>query len=153
MHRIFLIILLSLACTMASAQDEMKTATASSWSDFVVKTIKFLKKTDESRVVENKEVGIFQSGTPWSFPMDPDKRLYSIAVLYLPRFAPAPTVSFSFSDGTVVNEDKDFAKMEDKVYGAKFLNVKPGQHNLGRLTMKYNGRSESSNVTVIIVAH
>jgi hypothetical protein len=152
MRRIFLAMFLFLSCTIANAQDEMKTATASSWSDFVIKTIKFLKRTDDSRVVENKEVTIFQSGTQWSFPMDPDKRLYSIAILYLPRFA-SPTVSFSFSDGTVLNEDKDFAKTEDKVYGVKFLNVKPGQHNLGHLTMKYNGRSESSNVTVVIVAH
>jgi hypothetical protein len=153
MRRIYLSIVLSLTCMVAGAQDNMQTATASSWSDFVVQTIKFLKKTDESRVVQNKDVTIYQSGTPWSFEMDPDKRLYSIAVLYLPRFAPAPTVSFSYRDGTTVYQDKDFAKVEDKVYGAKFLNVKPGQHNLGRLTMAYNGRSESSSVTVIIVAH
>ena len=85
--------------------------------------------------------------------MDPAMSLYSIAILYLPRFAPAPTVSFSFKDGVTVYEDEDFAKSEDKTYGMKLLNVKPGQHNLGRLTMKYNGSSESSSVTVIVVEH
>jgi hypothetical protein len=85
--------------------------------------------------------------------MDSDKRLYSVAVLYLTRFAPAPTVSFSSSDGVTVSGDSDFAKAEDKVYGMKVLNVKPGQHNLGRLTMKYNGKSKSSNVTIIVISH
>ena len=154
MRHILLALILFFSCTLTNAQEvTIKTANADSWSDFVIETIKYLKTTDDSRVVANNDVTIFRSGTPWSFEMDPSKRLYSIAILYLPRFAPAPTVSFSFKDGVTVKEDKDFAKAEDETYGAKVVNVKPDGHNLGRLTMKYNGGSESSSVRVIVIEH
>jgi hypothetical protein len=113
MRNIYLAIILFLSCLPAGAQDIMTTATASSWSDFVAKTIKFLKATERSRVVKNEDVTVLSSGTSWSFETDPARGNYTIAILYLPRFVPAPTVSVRFG-GQTAHEDKDFAKVEDQ---------------------------------------
>ena len=71
----------------------------------------------------------------------------------MPRFVPAPTVSFGYPNESAVLDDKEFKKVEDGGYGMKMLHVNTGQHPLGNVHLVSNSKSGSSMVTMLIVEY
>lgn len=153
MRPILLSIALSLTCIVAGAQEKQDGNTITSWNDFVTKSIRALLTVPGSRIAEHKDVTIFSSGTDWQFYADPAHGKYTVVVLYMPRFVPAPTVSFGYPGQPAVLDDNEFKKVEDGGYGMKILRVNTGQHTLARVHLVSNGRGESSSVTMLIVEY
>ncbi len=153
MRCILFAVLLFIPCTIAGAQEQKPDNEITSWSDYVSKITRTLLKTEGSRISDHKDVTIFSSGTNWSFYTDPAHGKYAVVILYMPRFVPAPTVSFGYPNEQARLEDKEFSKVEDKNYGMKILRVSTGKHNLATLRLTNNGKGESSTVTILIVEY
>ena len=153
MRPILLSIALCLSCIVAGAQEKKDDNTITSWSDFVSKSIRTLLTVPDSRISERRDVTIFSSGTDWQFYADPKHGKYAVVVLYMPRFVPAPTVSFGYPNQPAVFDDKEFNKVEDGGYGMKILRVNTGQHPLGNVHLVSNSKSGSSMVTMLIVEY